>query len=267
MKITATATKEGTVYASDTSTSDIVVTGNGATAPLAVTANVTPIKFTEVTDTNNAWDGETFTAPEKGIYHFNGVVHINSAVQSELKVWENKTGSFVSGVSVNTNIANVNLKLFSGTFIAGTTGDQFQIRSSQSVTLAGATNFHHITITKAASNIDNFIVDVGTKHVTGGEEYPTGDTLRIGGVVKPIYARMWVVGTDVTATNASYIAGLPTNITHYDKFSYTSESGGLFRYASGDNALVKSTGEIAVYISGAYELKSGTKIYLPYTKD
>ena len=45
----------------------------------SVTAGTTPIGFTEIDDSHSAWNGNTFTAPESGLYQFNSSILLSGA--------------------------------------------------------------------------------------------------------------------------------------------------------------------------------------------
>jgi len=125
---------------------EIVVEGasNGAT-PL--TANVTPIDFTETRDTTSSWDGSTFTAPETGDYSFDGMIRFSAPVTANIRLYKN-TGA---NKYVNALGASTQNKKFQ-VVMSLTKGDTVDFRADAgSLILQGSTTLHYIHIQKLAS--------------------------------------------------------------------------------------------------------------------
>ncbi len=254
--ISATATAEGTVYASDSSSSPTV-------DQKPVATNVTAIS-----------DMLEFDVTEGKLYDITGTLNILGSAGTVVALHTDPGGagdsyllSSSSGTADDTS-SGVSIK------VRATSSGKFYIRKTTALGTVfgnGTTGASFIQVTPDESNIDNFIVDVGTKHVTGGEEYPTGNTIRVGGIVKPIYARMWEVGTAVTITDFGYIAGLPTNITPTEANNFSGTLWEITGVTDGVNLnsiqYNKSTGDIDILITGVWKVGAGQKIYLPYTKD
>jgi hypothetical protein len=73
---------------SDSSGRTVYVSGQGSTTG-AVTSDVTPIGFTEVTDTHGAWSGDQFTAPESGIYQVSSMVRLITPDDGSIDIYKN----------------------------------------------------------------------------------------------------------------------------------------------------------------------------------
>lgn len=156
VSITATATSEKVSHATDTSDVDIVVEGRGCTG-CAVTADTTPIPFTEVQDTASAWDGNTFTAPEDGIYRINGKTDSTAGSTYYSNAWLDKGVGFVEDAATGTTSVSGAAKNFNYTFVAKK-GWKFQLRSTNSHTMDNDLVFHWIFITKQKSNAGYVVV-------------------------------------------------------------------------------------------------------------
>ena len=153
--------------------------GNGGTS---ITANVTDIDFTEVTDTGfggNNWNGTTFTVPEDGIYTFMGSIEFTALSTARIQVYKNTTlHSTVSGdVSKSTKPFSTTLSL--------SKGDTISLRSDAGATLNNSTTRHTISITKIGVGdllgvpkpLIGYVKDVKTSGTDGGTS--TSNTVHV----------------------------------------------------------------------------------------
>lgn len=116
--------------------------GNGGTV---LTANVTDIDFTEVTDEGFGganWSGSVFTAPSNGNYHFTGMIRMTASSGNSFDIYKNG-----ANYRMITGIVSTAYKPFSET-IELLKNDTISIRSDTSVTLSNSTLEHHIAISK-----------------------------------------------------------------------------------------------------------------------
>ncbi len=112
--------------------------GNGGTV---LTANVTDIDFTEVSDPIGAWDGDTFIAPKTGKYTMSGFVLSTAGVSIDLSAYID--GSLAKKLgSADASTAN---HLFTGD-IDLIKGEALTLRSSGAMTLSNVVASHHISI-------------------------------------------------------------------------------------------------------------------------
>ena len=118
--------------------------GNGGTS---ITAFVTDLDWTEVTDTGFGcanWDGSTFTAPEDGIYSITGGVKLSSGIAQSVLLYINGCqtdeigGDTVSAATGHTFSTTKSLSK----------NDTINVRLSQNTTLTNSTTSHTISITK-----------------------------------------------------------------------------------------------------------------------
>lgn len=139
MMYESTTQLKGFFYDSKTS----IVTGadNGNTG---LTANVTPIDFTEVSDTAGQWDGNTFTADEDGNYFFVGIVGFTASVAGRIDAYVDTGGGFTRTATLHENVTQ-NSKPFSAV-INLSSGDAVELRSSGAATLTTGTDNHRIAI-------------------------------------------------------------------------------------------------------------------------
>lgn len=146
LTITAQATSANVVYEGQTSELDIVVegAGNGGTA---ITADVTDIDFTEVTDSGGNWNGTQFTVPDDGIYDINGVVFLTASVSIGIEMYTDAA----SPVRISEGATSANSRLFNASK-QFSKGEVISLRSTVGATLSNSTVLHHISITKQAVN-------------------------------------------------------------------------------------------------------------------
>lgn len=109
--------------------------GNGGTA---LTANVTNIDFTKITDTTNSWSGSVFTVPESGYYEFSGSVRYTATTSGDLMLYVD--GSSNKRLAVGSGAQEYKFS-FGGSFNKGQT---VALRDSSSDTLSNSTSFHYI---------------------------------------------------------------------------------------------------------------------------
>lgn len=111
--------------------------GNGGTS---ITANVTNVDFTEVTDTHGAWDGTTFTAPRAANYTFAGNMFFTTAAARRIDYYVNGSTSYPCGIGEGgtTSIS------FAGAHFLNK-GDTLTFRLAQAGTLSNST-LHNVSI-------------------------------------------------------------------------------------------------------------------------
>jgi len=142
--ITATGYSEHVVASDSITDTDIIVEGAG-NSNQSLTADVTDIPFTEILDSDNAWDGSKFTAPKSGIYNFSGSVY--TAVSTDARL-----NFYVDGVSKGTiHELNKQTRPFSHTAYLEE-GEELSLRLNVSMSLQSvSTSLHYINITKQAT--------------------------------------------------------------------------------------------------------------------
>lgn len=128
------------------SINDIVVEGV-SNAGTALSGLATDIDFTEVVDSNNAWDGTVFDTPEGGSYLFIGSTNYSSSAAMNLYsfidgVQDRRVGgSNVTANSVHTFAYQADLSQ----------GDLVSFRTAATISLGASTLNHHISIIKVSS--------------------------------------------------------------------------------------------------------------------
>jgi hypothetical protein len=196
LNIVETSTSSGTVFARDNNdlTDILVEAKNGGAGAVAIN---TPISFTEVSDASGIYDGTTVVPTKNGQYKFEGV--IATSIAENLAIYLFEDGVNISTIGFD-NIAN-GFTNFNRT-VTLTKDKSYTIRPSGSITIV-SDNFHVLTVTKQASDVDNVIIEnAGTSMVTGGVEYQTVDTLDGA----PVYARTWDIVQNVAAGTQVTIA-------------------------------------------------------------
>lgn len=121
---------------------EVVGAGNGGTS---ITADVTNVDFTEVTDIGyggDNWNGTQFTVPADGLYDLVGSMSLTSSVQRRVNLW-------ISGVKdkeIGANDAASSEIRFSyqRSFVEG---EVLSLRSNATATLSNSLTQHHISIT------------------------------------------------------------------------------------------------------------------------
>jgi hypothetical protein len=112
-----------------------------------ITADVTPITFTTITDSAGAWNGSSFTAPETGDYSVDGQVVLgtgNAAMQIRAYV----NGSYLKQVGAVG--ADLFLMPFSG-IVPLVKGQILTLRTNITDTIVNVPTSHHIAIHKFSS--------------------------------------------------------------------------------------------------------------------
>jgi hypothetical protein len=138
----------------------------------SVTADTTPVKFTEVSDNKGSWSGDTFTAQEDG--RFVGIGKINATAASTFYLWlyVDRGSGYVKEKSVaDTSISGAAKGI---QFIVDLEeGDKFQLKTTTTLTLSNDARFHWLEVQKFVSeeslvkNLnDNNNVKCQTKYLT-----------------------------------------------------------------------------------------------------
>ena len=127
---------------------------NGGTV---LTADVTNIDFTEVTDEQDLWDGTTFTVPSSGEYLISGNVTTTAAYNGNINAWINGASTETIGVGAGTTRTPINgvLRL--------TVGDTINIRADSGATLLASVT-HNISI-KGQPDFSTFSVFGETEYL------------------------------------------------------------------------------------------------------
>jgi len=115
--------------------------GNGGTS---LTANVTPIDFTEVTDTANAWDGDEYTVQENdSVISINGGFYFSATGGQSIRIYKNNA-LYKSIHYCDTCSDDVfSFKSSRGEF---SKGDVLDLRTVNARTLLNASSFHYLNI-------------------------------------------------------------------------------------------------------------------------
>jgi len=111
--------------------------GNAGTV---LTASVTNIDFTEITDSHGAWNGSVLTAPKTGAYNISGMIRTGS-VQTTIIAYVNGA----SKKAVSSNSAAFANNPFYGQFLLNK-GDTLSLRSDTGTTLSNIASAHHLFI-------------------------------------------------------------------------------------------------------------------------
>jgi hypothetical protein len=180
----------------------------------SVTADVTNIDWTEVSDSTSSWDGTTFTAPETGDYAVSGSVEVTSATGLSIQAYINGT--------VHKTVGNLNLAIIpiSGQ-IKLNKGQLLTFRSTATRTLSASATNHTISIHKIQS----------PQTLAGGEivaaRYTTAAGQSIANAATPIVD----FGTKVFDTHNAVTTGASWKFTapYSGKYRITSS----LRYANG----------------------------------
>ncbi len=114
--------------------------GNGGTS---LTANVTNIDFTEVTDNCAAFNGTQFTIPSSGFYIFSGSIRITSAATIGIDSYIN--GSVASRVGIGSSTHDTTPFFYADEFTAG---QVVSFRCSSSVTLTNTASNHYLRVSR-----------------------------------------------------------------------------------------------------------------------
>lgn len=127
--------------------SSVRAEGNGGTS---ITAGVTDIDFVEVSDSNGAWDGNSYTVQKNdSIVQIDGTILANTSYTGTLTLYKN--GSSYKNISENITIDQRKFSYLSsrGEFVAT---DSLSIRSSANITLSNSAAFHHLNISEYATS-------------------------------------------------------------------------------------------------------------------
>ena len=115
--------------------------GNGGTS---LTADVTNIDFTEVSDSHSTWNGTQFTAPKSGRYEARGVIFINSSVDISIRSYIDGTLDKLIGYTGGAT----SIHPFS--WVGDLEKDEvLSFRQNGTATLSNSANFHWLEISNA----------------------------------------------------------------------------------------------------------------------
>jgi hypothetical protein len=143
---------------------DVFVSGEG-NAGTTLTDGVTPIDFTETSDTTGSWDGSTFTAPLTGKYHFAGGINYNAVTTRFVSFYKSTDGGssythYMHGADYSDGST---LGRFQG-ILDLNAGDKIQIRINNGN--GGLTNnptYHNIRIIRLKDSLKAFIGNLTPK--------------------------------------------------------------------------------------------------------
>jgi hypothetical protein len=230
--------------------------GNGGES---ITANVTDVPFTVVTDSTGSFSGATFTAPSPGRYSFNGMMLFNASAVRIVNV-------LIGGATferVSQAITDSNIKFT--TVLDLESEDQVTFREiATGGTLTDNDQLHYLKINKLNSGAKTIISPFKTE-ITAGTEYKTGEVINS----KDVYEYVYEVTSDITstATIASNPVGIVDPVGHLNA---TSTLWDILRNYDGANTSYvyynTSTGNIEAFIGGAHKVGAGTIIRFKYTK-
>lgn len=119
-------------------TIDVDGVGNGGTV---ITANVTDIDFTEVTDSHGAWDGDSFTAPKTGKYRISGIVRATTSIAASIQIYIDTVADELA--SYNSGAATGHAFNWEGTLQKD---EVLTLRSTISGTLSNSATTHFLRI-------------------------------------------------------------------------------------------------------------------------
>lgn len=128
--------------------------GNGGGT---MTANVTDIDFTEISDSDNAWNGSVFTALKAGAYNFKGITQFTTNVTGVLESYINGTLKH----SVGEQLVTESRCLFNDT-VELSEGDTWSLRSNVGVTLSNTVGSHWASITSIPQTTEHLITPAKT---------------------------------------------------------------------------------------------------------
>lgn len=251
-------------YNSKTSVDTIVKgEGNGGTA---LTADVTNIDFTEVTDTKTAWSGTLFTLPsgEAGIYQVSGMVLLTGASTAVFS-------SYIGGSKVDelTDNTSIDRKAFNAT-VSLSEGDTFSIRSSASVSLLNTADTHHITITKIGAGkllgvpkplimyVNESTASAGGTSTSDTVHTRTLDTSSGDTSIGALASNALTVGpgTYDYEIGAPYVAGDSAQVSLHDGSSYIEWGGDINSPAANvEQKWCVHKGRVTITASTTYELR------------
>ncbi len=184
--------------------------GNGGTS---LTANVTNIDFTEVTDAEGIWNGTQFTAPEAGYYSVEGMVYFNGASSAGIQSYVDGVANLYMGLPYGTPTA----RGISGTIYL-TAGQVLSLRSDTTGTLSNNTSLHHITIRKTRGNENAFI--------TGNiSESTFTETVKTEGATNPVFYSAYVAAAGTVSNEYSAWINGNAAVTDTSLFTLTLETG------------------------------------------
>lgn len=242
----------------------VVGKGNLGTA---LTANVTNINFTEVTDANDEWDGNTFTAKEAGIYTFKGSIYLTTSLGGGVYSYVNGVQNIQLGGGATTNFVHT----FHGSIYLEA-GDTVNMRFSTNGTLeTSSPNTHNISIVKEDAYGDTIIANGNLKTViTTGQEYKTGEIIN----GKDVYEYVYEVAS--TITSSSIIVNIGANLNPVGCINYATD-GSTFdnwniqeaSFGSGQQSWIyynRISGNIQCTLAGSYIVGAETIIRFKYTK-
>jgi len=126
---------------------DVIVTGKGNGGE-SITASTTDITFNAVKDTTASWNGNQFTAPEKGFYSVAGHIQATTNISGSIDLYVNN----VRQIRIGRWATTTSNEEFNG-YIFLEKGDIMSVRMDVSFTLQSANSFvHWIAISKLASS-------------------------------------------------------------------------------------------------------------------
>ena len=197
-----------------------------------LTADVTNITFTEVTDTHGAWNGTVFTAPISANYVFAGSVFFTTAAARRIDYYVNDSTNYTCGLQEG----SVTTCAFAGSHYLNA-GDTLSFRSGQAGTLSNDAVNHNISIvaeldsthviTPARSNMTDWVqytptfTAFGTVTVHEFFWRRVGSTLHIQGTF-----------TSGSGTAAEARISFPSGLTASNDFTVIRNAGLYFRGAA-----------------------------------
>lgn len=119
--------------------------GNGGGT---LTANVSPIDWTEVEDNTGSWTGNTFIAPETKTYHFSGAIRLTTAFSGAIIAYKNDS-SFERVAQIPSLVFG-----FFSYQVDLEKGDNLEFRLNVGATLNNSSAEHYIRITDVQRNTD-----------------------------------------------------------------------------------------------------------------
>lgn len=215
-----------------TNNNDVYFLGRGSTTG-SITSDVTPIGFTTVTDTHDAYSTDTFTAPESGYYLINISVRLGTADDAS-------TGVFVNGVQKQKIISHL---------IESTTSEvgsaTLYLEAGDDVTFIKGSGNN--TVTDDALNTWLSIIKIGKSL---NESDSSGRTVTVEGAGN--------AGEAITA-NTESIPFIEQQDTHsaWDGSEFTVPESGIYSLSGGIFITANNSGNLALYVNGIKEKEIG----------
>lgn len=244
------------VVSEDASNLSTKVYGESFNGDATVTALTTKIKFTQVEDTKDEWDGENFIPKESGLYLIKPTISLSSTVTGRIMLYQDNTQIGPISSTVSSSLPSGSLPVFL------TAGLPYNFRYSTNATLVAASE-HQLRISRESRRNINFGGNNGDYYPA---EHKTGQKWIDG---RDVYRQVIVVPNDITTSDpfVSIATGLElinkikmTGIYYIYRISDVSPSSGYAQVFYNP-----STGVVTGAASG-YTINAGQSFIIEYVK-